>query len=306
MSQHAADASALTLVSENKLAELLPSDPDVKRFEASGVLARNGYLYVVFDNLSRVARLSVRASGSRGAAWLGEHSSDEGFEDIAYDRIGRRFYLLIEASRLRSSYRSTVVECDEKFHEIRRTRLEFAFESENKGFEGLTCVRRQDGGYLLALCEGNKCKAGKSGRKPGHGRIQIFHKRADSWRHEGTIRLPRSVTFEDYSALDVVARRVAIVSQSCSKIWVGLFAPGSWDFVDDGTVYSLPRDSKNRILYCSAEGIAWLGAHQVAIVSDRSKTGNQRRSCREKDQSIHIFAIREPTRPRGRYAGDTG
>ena len=291
MSSDNAPKPLLRLLSERKLADLLPRGSVGDRLEPSGVLAEHDYLYVVFDNLTRVARIGGGLSNRRGAAWLGSHSDARGFEDIAYSRRKKRFYLLIEAMRADGGYQSAVVETDERFHPIRRAWLDFPFESENKGFEGLTCVGRGKDEYLLALCEGNKCKAGKAGRKPGGGRIQVFRAMGDAWRHVDTIRIPKSVTFEDYSALDVRGRRVAVVSQSSSGVWIGSFAPDSWDLVDDGLVYSFPTDAKNRTVYCNAEGIAWLAAGRVAIVSDRMRPSKDRERCRQKDQSVHIFAF---------------
>jgi hypothetical protein len=50
----------------------------------------------------------------------------------------------------------------------------FTFEHSNKGFEAVVHLRRNSKDYLLALCEGNKCKAGDKGRKPGGGRVLEF------------------------------------------------------------------------------------------------------------------------------------
>ena len=281
----------LRLLSERKLADLLPRGSPGDRLEPSGVLAEHDYLYVVFDNLTRVARIGGALSNRRGAAWLGSHSEEKGFEDIAYSHRRKRFYLLIEAMRVDGDYRGGVIETDGRFQQIRRMWLDFPFESENKGFEGVTCVGRGKDEYLLALCEGNKCKAGKAGRKPGGGRIQVFQAVRDTWRHVDTIRIPKSVTFEDYSALDVRERRVAVVSQASSGVWIGSFAPDSWDLMDDGLVYSFPTDAENRTVYCNAEGVAWLAADRLAIVSDRMRPSKDRKRCRQKDQSVHIFAL---------------
>ena len=291
MSSNNASKPVLRLLSERKLADLLPRESADDRLEPSGVLAEHDYLYVVFDNMTRVARIGEGLSSRRGAAWLGSHGEEKGFEDIAYSRRKKRFYLLIEAKRADGGFQGAVVETDDRFRQIRRAWLDFPFESKNKGFEGLTCVGRGKDEYLLALCEGNKCKAGKAGRKPGGGRIQVFQAMRDTWRHVDTIRLPKSVTFEDYSALDVRGRRVAVVSQASSGVWVGSFAPNSWDLMDDGLVYSFPTDAKNRTVYCNAEGIAWLAADRLAIVSDRMRPSKDRERCRRKDQSVHIFAL---------------
>lgn len=281
----------LRLLSERKLADLLPRGSAGDRLEPSGVLAAHDSLYVVFDNMTRVARIGDGLSNRRGAAWLGSHDDETGFEDIAYSRRKKRFYLLIEAMPVDGGYQAGLVETDERFQPIRRTWLDFPFESENKGFEGLTCVGRGRDEYLLALCEGNKCKAGKKGRKPGGGRIQVFQAVRDTWRHVDTIRIPKSAAFEDYSAVDVRGHRVAVASQASSAVWIGSFAPDSWDLKDDGLVYSFPTNAKNKTVYCNIEGIAWLAADRFAVVSDRMRPSKDKERCGRKDQSVHIFAL---------------
>jgi hypothetical protein len=39
--------------------------------------------------------------------------------------------------------------------------LYYDFQSLNKGFEGLIYVHYQENDFVLGLCEGNKCQAGK-------------------------------------------------------------------------------------------------------------------------------------------------
>ena len=145
MSSDNASMAYLRLLSERKLADLLPPGSDGDRLEPSGVLAENNYLYVVFDNRTRVARVRGELSGRRGAAWFDAHGDEKGFEDIAYSHRQKHFYLLIEAVRVDGDYKGGVVETDDRFHPIRRTWLDLSFESENKGFEGLTWVRPSSG-----------------------------------------------------------------------------------------------------------------------------------------------------------------
>ena len=47
--------------------------------------------------------------------------------------------------------------------------MDFPFEKRNTGFEGLSAVRRKGRDYLLALCEGNRCRAGRRERNPAAG-----------------------------------------------------------------------------------------------------------------------------------------
>jgi hypothetical protein len=87
--------------------------------------------------------------------------------------------------------------------------LDFDFdENSNKGFEGLSWIKRGGNEYLLALCEGNDCCGGKKGKKPGNGRIQVFERTNSSWEHMAVLAIPRSVEFEDYTGLGLSRNRV--------------------------------------------------------------------------------------------------
>src|SRR6185295_13438583 len=108
------------------------------------------------------------------------------------------------------------------------------FKSENKGFEAVAHVRRDNTDYLLALCEGNLCQCGKKGRTPGGGRIQLFEKKRRRWRHLRTLKLPPSLPFLDYSGMSTDHGRVAIVSQENSMLWVGQFEEAKWGWRDEG------------------------------------------------------------------------
>jgi hypothetical protein len=44
-------------------------------------------------------------------------------------------------------------------------------------------------------------------------------------------------------------------------------------------------------VYCNVEGVSWLSADTVVVVSDRAKRNGQDERCRAKDQSIHVFTI---------------
>ena len=62
----------LLLVQERKLSELLALPEDGAVLEASGVLAKGGDYFVIFDNLRRVARIDRGlAPGAPGHAWMG-------------------------------------------------------------------------------------------------------------------------------------------------------------------------------------------------------------------------------------------
>jgi hypothetical protein len=282
----------LDLVAEAKIHEVL-GDPAEKRLEASGVCIKDGLFYVTFDNSSRVARIApeLEAQGA-GNRMFETGSQSTGYEDIAYDPRVDRFYVLIEALEVGPGrYKARVEDLDSDLRYLSGAFADFALTRANKGLEGLSCAYRDGKPYLLGLCEGNKCKGGALGRVPGKGRVQIFERGEEEWTHLSRIKLPRSLPFEDYASLDVDGERVAVVSQASSLLWVGAFRPGSWEIADKGRVYQFPKSRKGNTRYCNIEGVAWLGAERIVVVSDKAKPDEQAKRCRKKDQSIHVFAI---------------
>ncbi len=282
----------LELVKEAKVADILGERLD-PRLEASGVLARNGLFYVIFDNIPHIACVGAELSPAAAANHVIEQDRGHrrGFEDIAYDPESRRFYTLIESlPRGRAKFMAAVQEYDINFGYIGSAWLDFPLDRPNKGLEGLTCVRRQGQTYLLGLCEGNRCEGGAAGRIPGGGRIHVFRRGRHHWDRVGKIRLPETVRFVDYSGIAVDGDRIAVVSQVSSALWVGNLAPSEWQVTGAGTSYALPRDADGSVLYGTAEGVSWTAPGQVVMVSDKAKPEQDQR-CRAKDQSIHIFRI---------------
>ena len=76
----------LELVSEAKIFDILEGSLD-PRLEASGVLAKDGRFYVIFDNLPHIACIGPDLTGAAGGNHLimQEKGHRRGFEDIAYD-----------------------------------------------------------------------------------------------------------------------------------------------------------------------------------------------------------------------------
>jgi hypothetical protein len=288
----------LELVREAKILDIL-EDSLYARLEASGVLAKDGLFYVIFDNLPHIAcigpELARAASGNH--VIVQEKGHRRGFEDIAHDPLSGRFYVLIESLRRgRSKFMAAVQEYDADFRYIGSSWLDFPLDRPNKGLEGLTCVHREGQTYLLALCEGNRCKGGAEGRIPGGGRIQVFRRGRRNWDRVATIRLPETVLFEDYSGITLTGDRVAVISQVSSALWLGCVRPDDWRIEGAGTVYALPRDADGNIVYGTAEGVSWIAPDQVVMVSDKAKPEHHHR-IRAKDQSIHVFRIPAPPTP---------
>ncbi len=73
---------ALKLVRESKICDLMPGAQPTKRWEASGVMVKDRHFFVVFDDRTEIARLSVdlqpnHTNGLFGTAlsemWLRRH-----------------------------------------------------------------------------------------------------------------------------------------------------------------------------------------------------------------------------------------
>jgi hypothetical protein len=150
--------------------------------------------------------------------------------------------------------------------------LNFDFkENTNKGFEGLSWMKRRGKQYLLAVCEGNNCAGGKKGTERGNGRIQVFEKKNRSWEHVAVLPIPSSVDSEDYTGLGVRGNRVFVTSQESSSLWIGILSDEAWTF--EG-VSEIPQQN---------------GLACFVVVSDKRKKGQKKNLCSSKDQSIHIF-----------------
>jgi hypothetical protein len=282
----------LLLLQETKIFEILGGQVD-PRLEASGVLTKEGVFYVIFDNLADIARIGSQLSPECSENYFirQKHGHHRGFEDIAYDPWSHRYYVLIESLPHSSGlFMAKVQEYDENLRYQSDAWLDFPLQRSNKGLEGLTCIRRDGQTHLLGLCEGNRCKAGAEGRKPGGGRIQVFRRGKKHWDWVGKIRLPRSLLFEDYSSIAADGDCLAVVSQTNSALWVGTLASSSWQIVDEGITYTFPRNADGQVIYGTIEGVSWISSNRIVAVSDKAKS-NQSGICREKDQSIHIFEI---------------
>ncbi|MEU5689365.1 hypothetical protein DEJ48_34230 [Streptomyces venezuelae] len=292
-------ARELRLVKEAKIQDLI-GDSAGTRLEASGVLYRDGAFLIVCDNLPSLIRVSSELSPKAPENGVLSHKqtkkkpaseANEGFEDLAHDAARDHYYTLSEAEPVKpKGFRARVQEYDAKLRPIGSAHLDFDIADANKGMEGLEWVDRSGTGHLLALCEGNWCAGGKKGRTPGGGRIQVFRRDGKRWSNTATIRLPKSLPFEDYSGVSVRDGRIAVLSQASSALWVGRIDTKKWE-VDEGTVHRLPTDGKGRTVYGNPEGVSWVSADHVVIVSDRAKKGAANERFRAKDQSIHLFLI---------------
>jgi len=282
----------MKLVTERKLTDFINPPTRQGVLEASGVIAKGADYFVVFDNIRRIGRVHRSLTpGSKKPQWFGRARQGEGYEDIAFNTRTRRFFLLIEAEKHRDgTYKALIDECDAAGNYKRRRWVEFPFEKRNSGFEGLSAIRSRGRDYLLALCEGNKCRAGRKGKRPGGGRIQVLQCRGTVWRPVAQIQLPGSVNFEDYSAVALRGTRIAILSQRTSRLWIGTLNARDWTITGDGRIYDFPVTKKGKPKYCTLEGLYWLSDRSFVVVSDLSKAHYSNRCCKT-DQSIHVFRL---------------
>lgn len=272
----------LGLVKETKLEELLPGE----RFEASGVDVHDGDFYVVFDDRTDMARIEGDLSLGR---WVKTNGEGPGYEGLAWASAEKRFYAVVEAKKHKHRIEGRVAAYDEQLELVDEAWLEgISLPTENKGYEGIAWAQRDERSHLFALHEGDPDDADDDGSI--RGRIDVYRqtKDKDGWKLRGTLKLPKAVDLEDYSAIDVQGDRVVVASQTSSRLWVGTLEKDAWQWKDNGTLYAFPGEEDGKPLYRSIEGVAWFDAGRVVCVSDLLKEGNR---GRDKDQSIHIFAL---------------
>jgi hypothetical protein len=278
-------ALSLQLVTEKKLSKLLPTK-DVDHYEASGIVASAGMLYVASDNLTRIA--AIDTSLSKGKLGPGE-IIDSQYEAITASDDGRFFVMVETASDVAGSAEVVELAADTAFVEQRET--DATFEHANKGFEGAAWLRASGKEYLLALCENNNCKDDDS--PPGEGRAQLLALVDGVWRSEASLKLPEVAAFLDYSDLALRSNgdgtyAAAVVSHKSSALWLGTLSTSPWAFIGPSTLYVFPRTEDGAVQYCSVEGVTFLGPNVLAAVSDKSD-GNE--PCTDSEESIHIFQL---------------
>src|SRR4029079_1836658 len=102
---------ALKLIDERKICELVSCDKPTKRWEASGVLVKDGHYFVVFDDRTEIARISDDLQPNHTNALFGLAHGICGFEGITYNPANRRYYLLVESREHRDGcYKASIVE----------------------------------------------------------------------------------------------------------------------------------------------------------------------------------------------------
>ena len=89
----------LKLVSERKIGALMPRNQASARWEASGVLAKDRYFFVVFDDRSEIARIADDLEANNANGLFGKGHIDGGYEGNHLQRDKQRFDLPVESRK---------------------------------------------------------------------------------------------------------------------------------------------------------------------------------------------------------------
>jgi hypothetical protein len=280
-------AEPLRLVSEAKVADLL-AGAAASSLEPSGVCVHDSACFVIFDDSSAIACIEDVTTRSPGNRLLPESVGGPALdvEDIAFDPVSGHFFVLVEAVEHRGRLYGEVWEHEVDGTPVGHALLDLVLETSNKGLEGLSCLVRGGEALLLGLCEGNRCKGGEEGKRPGGGRIHVFRRGKARWKMAATIRLPKEVDFVDYASVAVSGDRIAVVSQSSRRLWIGTLDADRFT-VASGTIYDFPRDDDGHEVYRNVEGVSWLSEDRLVMVSDRAEEDEGR----AKERSLHVFAL---------------
>lgn len=301
--------NVLKLVKEAPFAGLFADLKNHTKFEASGVAfdPRTSTFLSVFDSSMSVGRIdeTLQFRGPSNVL-IGEQGPESQFEGISlFDEGKNQWLLLAESIPKDGTYYPEVTLAaltegrSDSYEVLERCVIDFPLSHENKGFESI--IYLPETGTLLGLCEGNHCVGGRKGRERGHGRIVVSKRatRADgecTWEVIDTIAVPSLAAFQDYSAMAYHRdmKKLAILSQEDAAVALLDFDLDTLRFADDaeagGVVWHLPRDANCDVVYCNAEGIAWLDEYRVLIVSDKAKS-KQDVACVRHDQSAAIFVV---------------
>jgi len=276
-------------INEAKVYKLLKGYDSSNNFEASGVKYVSGYFYAIFDNMFNIGKfVSTLPINSSSNSLSSGSSSSSNFEAITYDSYNTpNFYVADENESHNGEYSPKIYEYDASLNEQSTTWAPYSFSSadKNKGFEGLTWIRRNNNDYLLGLCERT-------------GKIIVMEQSGSNWVKVDSISMPAGTGMTDFSDIDISSSlRVGVTSQESSLLWIGQLSATSWTFVNAGTVYSFPTGDQNGnvgaggyVLYGNVEGVSFITDTQVVVCSD--KAGSDQPSYQSfKAQTISIFNL---------------
>jgi hypothetical protein len=190
------------------LNDVLISLDGLKHFEASDVIIRSDGLvmYVVFDNSFRIGAfctlLAKRTTNCTDALleWPDENARHlkSDFEGIAYNLSSGTYFVVQEtvmSPHIENTFQPNIFEISIATNDgsqaveiLESCLVNWLFDSDSKGFEGLEFVVHQKTGksYLLGLCEANDCASmldkNRDPNSIGEGRLILLEKRETTAR----------------------------------------------------------------------------------------------------------------------------
>ena len=281
------EGPALILERESTFADLFGDE--LKRYEASGVVLVDQRVFVVCDNSHTILSIPADLDPDDVSSHelKGKGSSD--FEGITVDRRRGRFYVVQEGVKRKGKQDTPRLwELDDDFDIDDKHWLDLELDGVGKGAEGIAHVHRDGEDYLFVLLEGNSGRDNDAGRERGNGRIEVFRRTKKSFKPVGRIDLPERAFFADYSGIDVRDNRVVVISQASAQLWVGMLRPDTFEFEDEGRAFRFLEDGSTT-RYPVMEGVAWLDAQRVVVVSDRPTAPLD--AARHARESIHVFRL---------------
>ena len=79
-------------------------------------------------------------------------------------------------------------------------------------------------------------------------------------------------------------------AQSDSQVWIGRFNWETWEFVDEGTLYNLPRNDACQVTYCNIGAVQWLDDRRITLASGVAQPGDPW-PCFSKSESLHQMLL---------------
>lgn len=79
-------------------------------------------------------------------------------------------------------------------------------------------------------------------------------------------------------------------AQADSQVWIGRFNWESWEFVDEGNLYNLPRNDACQVTYCNIGAVQWQDDRRITLASGVAVPGDPW-PCFSKSESLHQFLL---------------
>jgi hypothetical protein len=305
--------STLKTVLSQPVHSLLYNLDGHKSFEASSITVVNDTMYIALDNLWSIASIqsfSNLDARNRLIKRQNPHTDGDSSQFEALFESDGFFYLVREsinntATGLWQALIEKAVFGETEYKVVEECFSEQSFQTDNKGFEGAFPVKNAKGElFVLGLCEGNHCKAGKDGADKGNGKVVVMKRNVTSdgrcyWQTVRKMDVPSNADFEDFSAITIEQKewKVAISSQASGLVWIGKMSTDANGFFDEnnskltgGSIYNFNPNAQCELQFCNVEGLHWRDEATLYSASDKMKA-DQGFQCLQNDQSVHLFAI---------------